>query len=183
MERLLGLLVAFLPLRRRLSRLFRLSPSLLQCHGLLFGRSGAGYDLLETRVHRLIEVSRGEYVDVVAEGFRLRRLREVVENLLEQLGDVEPSRVHGVGGDRVELFDDQASGVALLQVIDKLDRPFGITRVRSHEQTRSQPGRRRDAGAIYGREREEIDFEILGGLDDLRHEPRAGGQHGAASPE
>jgi hypothetical protein len=55
-----------------------------------------------------------------------------------------------MGGDRVELFDDQAGSVVLLQVIDKLDRPFGITRVRGYEQTRPQPDWGRDAGAIYG---------------------------------
>src|SRR5215210_9051895 len=83
-----------------------------------------------------------------------------------------------MGGDRVELFDDQASGVVLLQVIDELDRPFRIAGVRSHEQTRPQPDRGRDVGAIYGWKRKKTNCKILDSLDDLWHEPRAGGQHG-----
>src|SRR5215207_7794140 len=39
----------------------------------------------------------------------------------------------------------------------------------------------RYGGAVNGREREEADFEILNSLDNLRHEPRAGGQHGSIS--
>jgi hypothetical protein len=46
--------------------------------------------------------------------------------VLEQLRNVEPSRIDGVGRDSIELFNDQTCGVALLQVIDKLDCTPGL---------------------------------------------------------
>src|SRR5215210_2322540 len=76
------------------------------------------YDLPETGVHHLVEVLRCRDVYVVAENLRLRKFGKVIQHLLEQLGNVKPFGVHGVGRARVELFDGQASGVVLQQVID-----------------------------------------------------------------
>ena len=57
-------------------------------------------DLLETRPHHLVEVLRGQHVDVVAEGSDLRRFRHVLENLPEQLGDVESRLIERVRRNR-----------------------------------------------------------------------------------
>src|SRR5829696_6579080 len=96
-----------------------------------------------------------------------RKFGKVIQHLLEQLGNVEPFGVNGVGGNHVELFDGQASGVVLQQVIDERDSLFGVLGVFGYEPTCPHPGRRRDAGAPYGREREESNFKLLNSLDDL----------------
>src|SRR5215212_6981235 len=114
-------------LRRCLSRLFRLRPSPLQRSCLLCGRPHPVYDLPETGVHHLIEVLRCQDVYVVTENLCLRKFGKVIQHLLEQLGNVEPFGVNGVGGNRVEFFDGQASGVVLQQVIDERDSPLGFS--------------------------------------------------------
>src|SRR5829696_7525890 len=167
-----------LSLRRRLSSLFRLRPGQLQCSRLPCGRPHPAYDLSETGVHHLVEVLRCQDVYVVAESLCLRKFRKVIKHLLKQFGNVEPFGVNWVGGNSVELFDGQASGVVLQQVIDERDYLLGVLGVFGHEPTRPHSGRGRDAGALYRREREESNFKFLDSLDDLRHEPRACGVHG-----
>jgi hypothetical protein len=64
-------------LLRRIARLLRLHPGLLQRLCLLFGRSRAVYDLPKTGVHHLVEVLRSQYVDVVRACLVKSRVRRV----------------------------------------------------------------------------------------------------------
>src|SRR5829696_5344259 len=164
-------------LRRYLSLLLRGRPGTLQRFCLLRGRPPPVQDLLEAGEHDLVEVRRGEDVDVVTEGAGLGRFRQVVEDLFEQRGNVEPLGVYGVGGDRIERLHYCAGGVVLLEVVYECYPPLGVLRLFGYERARPHPGRRRDVGAVYGREREEADLEVLDRLDDLRYKPGAGNVH------
>src|SRR5215218_6118145 len=92
----------FLPLRRYLALLLRRRPGILQRRGLLSGRPRSVQNLLETGEHHLVEVGGCQNVEVVTEGAGLCRFREVVENLLEQRGNVESFCVYRMGGDRLK---------------------------------------------------------------------------------
>src|SRR5918998_1396164 len=81
------------------------------------------------------------------------------------------------GHNLVELLDDQACGAVLQEVIDELDCTLEVARLFGHKKPCSQPGWRRDARALYGREREDTNLEVLHGLDDLRDQPGARGVH------
>src|SRR5215211_4791423 len=164
-------------LRRYLPLLLRRCPGILQRRRLLRGRPRPVQNFLEAGEHDLVEVRRGQDVDVVTEGAGLGRFRQVVENLFEQRGNVEPLRVHRVRGDRVERLHDQAGGVFLLVVVYERDSTLGVLRFFGYERASTHPGRRRDPGSVYRREREETDFEVPNRLDDLRYEPGAGDVH------
>src|ERR671921_2404758 len=82
-----------------------------------------------------------------------------------------------MGGDRVERLHDYAGGGLLRVVVYERDSPLGVLGFFGYERTRTHPGRRRDPRAVYGREREEADFEVPDRLDDLRYEPGAGDVH------
>src|SRR5215207_559882 len=168
----------FLPLRRYLALLLRRRPRVLQRRGLLCGRPRPAQDLLETGEHHLVEVGGCQNVEVVTEGAGLCWLRQVVEDLLEQRGNVESLRVYRMSRDSVERLHDYAGGIVLLEIIYERDSSIGVLRLFGYKHPRTHPGRRHDAGAVYGGEREETDLEVLDRLDDLRHEPRAGDVHG-----
>jgi hypothetical protein len=61
-----------LALRRNLPLHLRRRPGILQRRRLLGRRSRPVQDLLESSEHHLVEVLRGQHVDVVAKGLRLR---------------------------------------------------------------------------------------------------------------
>src|SRR5215218_6295945 len=156
----------FLLLRRYLPLLFRRRPGILQRRSLLRRRPRPAQNLLEAREHHLVEVGGCQNVEVVTEGASLRRFREVVEDLFEQRGNVESLRIHRMGGDCLERLHDYAGGIVLLEVIYERYPPLGVLRLFGYKHPRPHPGRRRDAGAVYGGEREETDLEVLDCLYD-----------------
>jgi hypothetical protein len=104
---------------------------------LLCGGPRAVQDFLETCEHHFVEVLRGEDVDVVTEGLRLSLSREVLEDLLEEPGNLEAARIDRVRRDDVKPLGLLLCGLLLLEVVEKRDRPFGVLRVlgdEKHEQ-------------------------------------------------
>src|SRR5215204_1077277 len=167
----------FLLLRRYLPLLLRRRPGVLQRCSLFSGRLRSVQNLLETGEHHLVEVGGCQNVEVVTEGAGFRRFRQVVQDLFEQRGNLESLRVYRMSRDIVERLHDYAGGIVLLEIIYERDSSLGVLRLLGYERARPHPGRRHDARAVYGWEREETDLEVLDRLDDLRHEPGAGNVH------